>query len=199
VIAGIDVPLGRIEHRIEFRQSQPEVIREIIREPAAAPAPVPAPAPVATPQVRRDSDNDGVPDDVDKCPDTPQGLRVDVSGCAVAHQSMSLPGVNFDFNQVRLTPDAERILDQVVKAYRGQRSMRTEIAGHTDSVGSEVANLKLSQGRAEAVRAYLISKGAYADQIIARGYGKSRLLVNPERNGTDAQRNRRVELNILSP
>jgi OOP family OmpA-OmpF porin len=191
VIAGIDVPLGRIEHRIEFRQSPPEVIREIIREPA--------PAPAATPQVRRDSDNDGVPDEIDKCPDTPKGLRVDVSGCALAQQSMNLPGVNFDFNQARLTPNAERILDQVVKAYLGQRSMRTEIAGHTDTVGSEEANLKLSQRRAEAVRAYLISKGAYADQIIARGYGKSHLLVNPERNDTDSQRNRRVELSILSP
>ncbi len=140
-----------------------------------------------------------MPDEIDRCPDTPRGLRVDESGCAVAHQSISLAGVNFDFNQARLTPNAERILDQVASAYRGQPSMRTEISGHTDTVGGEESNRKLSRERAEAVRRYLISRGAYADQIVARGYGKSRLLIDQERSDADAERNRRVELTILSP
>jgi OOP family OmpA-OmpF porin len=188
VVAGIDVPLGRVEHRVEFRQSPPEIIREVIREPAAAP-----------PQPPRDSDGDGVADDNDKCPNTPHGLRVDSDGCAIAHQSIDLEGVNFNFNDAHLTPEAQRILDSVAKAYLGQPSMRTEISGHTDSIGDFEANMKLSQRRAETVRDYLISRGAHTGQIVARGYGKSRLRVDPERSEVDGERNRRVELSILSP
>jgi OOP family OmpA-OmpF porin len=191
LIAGIDIPLGRVEHHVEFLKSPPEIIREVIREPAAAAAIAPAPI--------RDSDGDGIADEYDRCPDTPRGLRVDVSGCVVTHQSIDLEGVNFNFNDAHLTPQAERILDEVAKAYRGQLTMRTEIAGHTDSIGDVEANLKLSQRRAETVREYLISRGARSEQIIARGYGKSRLRINPERSEADAERNRRVELSILSP
>jgi OmpA-OmpF porin, OOP family len=189
VIAGIDIPLGRVEHRIEFRDSPPQIIREVIREAAPAAAPVPI----------RDADGDGVADEYDRCPDTPHGLRVDVYGCVVAHQSINLEGVNFNFNDAHLTPEAERILDGVAKAYRGQRTMKTEIAGHTDSVGNERANMKLSERRADAVRDYLISHGAHSDQIVRRGYGKTQLRVYPERTEADGERNRRVELSILSP
>ncbi len=193
LLAGVDIPLGSVEHRIEIRHTQAEVIHEVIREPAAPPPPV-----VVAVVPFRDSDGDGVSDDHDLCPDTPRGLKVDATGCALAGQSIALEGVNFRFNDSRLTPEAMRILDRVAKAYRGQPSLQTEIAGHTDSVGNATANMALSQRRAESVREYLVSKGAHSEQVIAHGYGKTRLLVDPERTELDSQRNRRVELNILS-
>jgi OmpA-OmpF porin, OOP family len=196
ILIGVDLPLGRVEHRVEIRHAPAEVIREVIREPA--PPPPPPPVAVVPPPPFRDSDGDGVSDEHDQCPDTPHGLRVDASGCAIAHQSVSLEGVTFRFNDAHLTPEAARVLDRVAKAYRGQPSLQTEIAGHTDSVGNAAANLALSQRRAEAVRDYLILKGAHSEQVTAHGYGKTRLLIDPERTELDGQRNRRVELSILS-
>ena len=186
IMAGIEIPLGSVEHRIEYLPGKVEV-REVIRE-VERPAPPPPPM---------DSDGDGVDDAHDQCPNTPRGLKVDSVGCAIERQTLALHGVTFDFNKARLTLNAQTVLDQVARAFAGQPTLKVEIAGHTDSVGSAAANQKLSQLRAEAVRAYLISVGVRPDQLQARGYGKSELLVNPESGESDRERNRRVELRVL--
>jgi OmpA-OmpF porin, OOP family len=189
IIAGIDIPLGRIEHRIEVRQSEP-VIREIVREREVVRE--------LPPPIVHDSDGDGVPDDQDRCPDTPKGMRVDSHGCAIENQTYHLAGVNFEFDKATLTHDAELVLDRVALAFIGQPTLRAEVAGHTDTVGSQKSNSPLSQARAEQVRAYLIRQGVNPNQLVARGYGQSQLLVDPERSPADAQRNRRVELRTLT-
>jgi OmpA-OmpF porin, OOP family len=180
---GIVLPLGWSQPRaappppatIEIR----EVIKEVVKE-------------VSRPWV--DSDGDGVDDEHDKCPNTPAGARVDASGCVIAEQTFELRGVTFNHNQATLTPNAESVLDAVVPAFVGQPSLSAEVGGHTDSIGSESYNLALSQRRAESVRAYLIAHGARPDQLTARGYGKSELLIDPEEKEGDRERNRRVEL-----
>ena len=156
-----------------------EVVKEVVRE-------------VPRPWV--DSDGDGVDDDHDRCPNTPRGARVDANGCVIAAQTIELRGVTFNLNQATLTPNAETVLDSVVPAFIGQPSLRAEVAGHTDSRGSAAYNQNLSQRRAESVRAYLIAHGARPEQLTARGYGKSELLIDPEKSESDRERNRRVEL-----
>ena len=190
-VIGIDIPLGHIEHRIEVEYlpakaevREVPVERVVVRE-------LPPPPPV-------DSDGDGVDDAHDKCPDTPHGIRVDAQGCAIENQTITLEDVHFEFNRNRITRDAAPVLDRLSLAFISQPTLRAEIAGHTDSVGSEAANLVLSQKRADAVREYLIGRGARPDQLTARGYGKSQLLVSPERNQDDAERNRRVELRVMA-
>jgi OmpA-OmpF porin, OOP family len=189
IMAGIDIPLGRIQHRIEVRQPE-TIIKEIVRErEVVREAPVP---------VMHDADGDGVPDGQDRCPDTPKGMRVDSQGCVIENQTYNLAGVNFDFNKSTLTREAELILERVALAFLGQPSLRAEIAGHTDTVGSQAMNLVLSQKRAESVRDYLIRRGVKPGQLVARGYGATQLLVEPEGSPADAQRNRRVELRTLA-
>jgi OmpA-OmpF porin, OOP family len=144
-----------------------------------------------------DTDGDGVNDGRDRCPDTPSGLRVDASGCVVENQAIELRGVTFEFNQSRLTPNAQTVLDHVARAFTGQASLRVEIAGHTDSVGSPEFNERLSQRRADAVRSYLIFRGASQSQLGARGYGESQLLIDPEKSDDDRERNRRVEFRVV--
>jgi OOP family OmpA-OmpF porin len=190
VLLGLDFPLGRVEHRIEYLPAKVEV-REV---PVVRSVPAP-PTPAVT---LRDSDGDGVDDSHDLCPDTPRGMRVDATGCAVADQVFTLEGVYFAFNDARITRNAALLLDRISLAFLGQPSLRAEIAGHTDSVGSQASNQNLSQRRAAAVRDYLIQRGARPDQLIARGYGKSQLLVDPEHGDADAERNRRVELRVLA-
>ncbi len=110
---------------------------------------------------------------------------------------VNLSDVLFDFNKATLKPGAREKLSKlagILLAYPG--AYRIEIEGHTDAIGSEEYNLKLSQARAESVCDYVKQAGIAADRIVAtRGFGKSKPVAS---NETEAGRqlNRRVELVI---
>ena len=176
--AGLEIPLGRVVHTVQAAPEPVQVVKEVPR-----------------PWV--DSDGDGVDDEHDKCPNTPHGLKVDADGCVIPGQVIVLRGVTFEFNKSRIQPNAAAVLDNIVPAFTGQATLRVEIGGHTDSIGSAAYNQGLSQRRAEAVREYLISKGAKPEQLTAVGYGKSQLLINPEKNADDRELNRRVEFKVV--
>ena len=161
-------------------------------------------------QLIRDSDGDGVPDDRDKCPNTPAGSKVDANGCIILFQPEIVPGapgaparptlilrgVNFEWGRSALTRDSYAVLDQVAGSLVANPEIRIEIAGYTDGTGSAATNLRLSQARADVVRAYMVSKGVAPGRMVARGYGAS----NPIAVNTTAEgraQNRRVELHQL--
>lgn len=104
-----------------------------------------------------------------------------------------LTGVNFDFDKATLRPEDIAIIDRDVASLDKWGNVNIEVAGHTDSRGSDAYNMKLSQRRAEAVRSYLVSKGIASDRLSAKGYGESQPIAD---NATDEGRfqNRRVEL-----
>ncbi len=145
-----------------------------------------------------DSDGDGVPDDRDRCPGTPKGTRVDADGCPVLTTGavIKLTGVEFEFDSATLRPESRTRLDSDAETLLGSPGVRVEIAGHTDSVGSDAYNQTLSQKRAESVREYLLSQGVSSSQLTARGYGESNPAAS---NDTDEGRaeNRRVEMSVL--
>ena len=144
-----------------------------------------------------DEDNDGIPNSRDQCPRTPKGLRVDGTGCVREAQTLLLKDVSFEFNSDQLMAGSTQTLDGIAEGLGGQRELRFEVAGHTDSKGSDSYNLKLSQRRAAAVRAYLISKGMVPSVLFAKGYGES---IPEATNETEEGRavNRRVELKIIN-
>jgi outer membrane protein OmpA-like peptidoglycan-associated protein len=76
-------------------------------------------------------------------------------------------------------------------------SLKIEISGHTDDVGNEQLNLKLSQTRAEAVKSYLVEKGIVAGRLTAKGYGKSKPIA-PNTSDETRKLNRRTEFTVLS-
>jgi len=157
----------------------------------APPAPAPAPAPVAP----ADSDGDGVVDSADRCPGTPRGVAVDSSGCPQQGE-ITLVGVGFETNSDTLTAASRAVLDPVAANLKKYPELQIELQGHTDSVGADKYNLNLSQRRADAVRAYLLSQGVSASQIVARGYGEAQPVAD---NGTAEGRaqNRRVVMKVL--
>ena len=102
-------------------------------------------------------------------------------------------GVNFDFNKSVLRPDSEPVLRTVLQLFTATPSFRAEVGGHTDNIGTPDYNMKLSDARAAAVKAWLVAHSIAADRVTSRGYGDTRPLLP---NDTDANRfkNRRVEL-----
>lgn len=152
----------------------------------------PAGAPVDANGCELDSDGDGVGDSRDECPDTPAGTTVDNRGCTLA-PAYELEGVRFDFDSARLTPDSKASLDDAVKILERHSELQVEIAGHTDSIGSETYNQGLSERRARAVRDYLVAHGIDAGRLTVRGYGETEPVAdNATRVGRAA--NRRVEM-----
>lgn len=179
---GFEIALGRVRETLTVKHvPQATKVIETFKE---------------VPRPFVDSDGDTVIDELDKCPDTPRGLKVDAEGCILAGQLLELRGVTFNLNETKLRPNAQSVLDVIAKGMAGQRSLKVEIAGHTDSQGSAAYNQKLSQGRADAVRSYLIDKGVSAEQLTAVGYGEAQLKIKPERNQDDYLLNRRVEFRV---
>jgi OOP family OmpA-OmpF porin len=148
-----------------------------------------------------DSDGDGVPDGIDQCPNTLPGVKVNSRGCAIP-QIVELRGVHFEFNKATLLLDSKAILDRVALSLQNEPDVKAEIAGHTDSIGSDAYNQKLSEARAQSVVDYLVSKGVPADHLTAKGYGESQpVMPNTKPDGSDdpdgREHNRRTEMRIL--
>jgi len=141
-----------------------------------------------------DGDGDGIVDAQDKCAAV---YAKTADGCpppaAAEPDKLVLEGVNFDNDEAVLRLDAYAILDRVVTSLKSWGEVKVEIAGHTDSVGSDEDNIALSQRRAETVRTYLIGKGIAADRLIAKGYGEAQPVADNE-TAEGRFQNRRVEL-----
>jgi outer membrane protein OmpA-like peptidoglycan-associated protein len=155
------------------------------------PPPPPPPPPV-------DSDGDGVPDNLDKCPGTPPGFKVDADGCIIM-QTIVLHAVNFKTNSDQLTDADKQSIDTatapLLTAMRAQASLHLEVDGHTDSRGSAAYNLKLSDRRATSVKNYLVSKGFDFTHLTSHGYGATKPIASNDTDDGRAQ-NRRVEFVI---
>ena len=111
-------------------------------------------------------------------------------------KTYTLRNVHFDTGKATLRPESFPALNDLVEVLRYKKQMVIEIAGHTDDVGDDAANQRLSQDRAEAVKKYLVSKGIAATRITARGYGESEP-VAPNDSEAGRSQNRRTEVRII--
>jgi len=105
-------------------------------------------------------------------------------------------GVLFDFNSYALKPEAKRVLDEVASYIVNTPYQKVVVEGHTDDVGSEDYNLKLSKQRARSVADYLIAKGVAPNRVEVVGYGESRPKY-PNTTDENRAKNRRVEIKLL--
>lgn len=145
-----------------------------------------------------DRDGDGVVDASDKCPDQP-GVAEE-AGClpkAILKKfSGSVKGINFETGSAKIKKTSFKLLDEAVALFKQYGNLRVEISGHTDDQGPDDMNLKLSQERAEAVRAYLVDKGLDPARFGALGYGETRPVAT-NKTGTGRAQNRRIEFKIM--
>jgi OOP family OmpA-OmpF porin len=102
----------------------------------------------------------------------------------------------FEFNKDVIKPTSYPFLDEVVSVLREEPNWTLKLEGHTDNVGKEDYNLKLSKKRAESVKKYIESKGIMPSRITADGFGSTKPIAD---NTTEEgrEKNRRVEFKII--
>ncbi|KAF1032320.1 MAG: Outer membrane porin F [Pseudomonas sp.] len=157
-----------------------------------------------------DEDGDGVPDSRDKCPGTPKGVQVDANGCppapppvaveevvVVKEETIVIRDVHFEFDSARLTATDKTKLDTVASRLKKEAAnAQLRVSGHTDSVGKDAYNQKLSEKPAHSVVDYLVSQGIPRSSFVSVvGAGKSHPVAD-NKTADGRALNRRVEIQI---
>ena len=148
-----------------------------------------------------DTDGDGVADTDDVCPEL--AGTIDKDGCpesasgVVNRLNEFAKILLFNTAQATFMDSSFDTLDTIVEILKEYPTARFSIEGHTDSVGSESSNMRLSISRANAVRDYLISKGIPDTQIEAKGFGESQP-ISDNKTKTGRALNRRVTVNLIA-
>ena len=151
-----------------------------------------------------DNDKDGIIDEIDKCPNEAETMNnyEDNDGCPDEKPTafelkkdtpIILKGINFESGSARLSSASYAVLDTVFQTLRDHPEIEVEIRGYTDSAGDWVANLKLSQLRANAVKQHMVNRGIERKRLFSIGYGESNPVasnVSPEGRAA----NRRIEI-----
>ncbi|KAB0516754.1 MULTISPECIES: OmpA family protein [Pseudomonas] len=157
-----------------------------------------------------DEDGDGVPDSRDKCPGTPKGVQVDANGCppapppavveevvVVKEETIVIRDVHFQFDSAKLTAADTAKLDTVATRLKQEApGAQLRVSGHTDSVGKEAYNQKLSEKRAHSVVEYLIKSGVPRSSFVSvTGAGESHPVAD-NKTAEGRALNRRTEIQI---
>jgi OOP family OmpA-OmpF porin len=150
--------------------------------------PAPKPAPMAAAPKPMDSDKDGVTDNLDKCPNTPIGATVDARGCWTYAAK-----VLFDINSAEVKSEAYPMLNESVLILKENPNLNVEIDGHADNTGTAAYNITLSEKRAEAIKAFFVSRGIDPQRLTTHGNGFSKPAASNDTKEGRAK-NRRVEL-----
>jgi outer membrane protein OmpA-like peptidoglycan-associated protein len=154
-----------------------------------------------------DNDNDGdrIADTADKCPNEPEDYDgdSDTDGCPDKYKLVVVTAKKIELKQkvyfatakTVILPRSFPLLNEVAKVLLDRPSIHVRIEGHTDSRGSDGYNMRLSQGRANSVRSYLIRRGIGPERMQAIGYGETKPIASNRTRAGRAQ-NRRVEFFI---
>ncbi len=122
-------------------------------------------------------------------------------------KAYALGNIYYEYNKTEFRPDSKLALDQLVVLLKENPAMVVEVASHTDALGDEAYNLKLSQARAESCVNYLLTCGVETNRLVAKGYGESKPIVlcnfanEKETENKEAPcyiANRRTEFKVLS-
>ncbi len=117
------------------------------------------------------------------------------------NETFVIENVYYDFNKAELKIESYPALDEIVRMLNYYPAMMIEIGAHTDNIGSNDYNLKLSEARAKSVVDYLISKQIAPERLQSRGYGETVPIADNRTNGRDnpegRAKNRRTEFKVL--
>ena len=149
-----------------------------------------------------DNDKDGIPDTSDLCPNEPgppeeRGCPKKYSLVSVTQEKIELhQAVFFATAKSTIMPQSFALLNEVADVLKSRSTMQVRVEGHTDSRGKRAANMLLSQGRANAVKTYLVDHGIDASRMVSIGFGPDQP-IETNRTAAGREKNRRVEFVIL--
>jgi OOP family OmpA-OmpF porin len=192
-------------------QPQPQPAPQPVK-PVQEVKPVPKPKPVVI-----DSDHDGVPDNIDKCPNTPAGVKVDKFGCPIDSDGDGVPDyldkcpntpkgvhvdkygcpvtfnfdVQFKCSSAKIEPQYMEEIKKFAEFLKENPAYKVELDGYTDNTGSKTYNIILSQKRAKAVYDALIKLGISKDRLKWVGFGAANPIA-PNDTPEGRAKNRRV-------
>ena len=110
-------------------------------------------------------------------------------------RTIILDDVLFDFDKSNIKPEGAAILDRLVAFMNENKDKKVNLAGHTDNIGTEAYNQRLSERRANSARDYLVKRGVDASRVSSQGFGESKPIAdNKTREGR--AKNRRVEIKV---
>ncbi|MFK7855545.1 MAG: OmpA family protein [Granulosicoccus sp.] len=144
-------------------------------------------------KVPKDSDGDGIVNSRDRCPKSQPRDQVNVDGCRV--YAGVLQGVSFNSGSASLTPDAEQILQTLVRDLAIYPAAKVAVATHTDNSGDKKTYRSLSKKRTIAVLRFLLQQGILKSRLSGKAYGDARPIAS---NDTESGRvkNTRAEVNV---
>jgi OmpA-OmpF porin, OOP family len=146
-----------------------------------------------------DTDGDGVHDGIDACPDQP-GPAAN-KGCPELKKEerdvlvLAMRAVQFETGKATLKPESNKVLDQIAEIMARYPGYKLRISGHTDSVGDDDNNQRLSEERAQSCYLYLVEKGIAPDRASFKGFGET-MPIATNRSSEGRSRNRRVEFDL---
>lgn len=153
-----------------------------------------------------DNDKDGIVDSLDKCPLEAEivNQHLDEDGCPdtlsleeeITRGPIVLKGVTFELGSSTIRKESYIILDEVITSLKEWPEISIEIQGHSDNVGDDRVNLRISKARAKAVWNYFVKKGIGKKRLRSKGYGETSPVADNETEEGRAM-NRRVELHKI--
>ncbi|HLV13583.1 MAG TPA: OmpA family protein [Xanthomarina sp.] len=147
-----------------------------------------------------DRDGDGVADKDDQCPDV-KGTVAN-NGCPEVTEEVKkalnayAKTILFDTGKSTIKAQSAEVLGNIIDILKEYSNAKFSIEGHTDSVGSDALNMKLSKERASSVMNYLITNGVASSRLSSEGYGESRP-IDSNKTAAGRANNRRVEINLV--
>jgi len=200
ITGGISIPLNRFINKPVKRivRKKPIVVQPIV-QPIL---PVLEPIKVVSNDMNEcplkisaaDLDRDGIADEIDQCPATPCNFTVDSYGCPIK----TTLRINFATNSATIDASSFYKINNFSNFLLNNRGSMITIVGHTDSAGSSIDNLSLSQRRANAVVAALVERGVSPARLTAIGKGESMPIASNDTIEGKAM-NRRIEAKISYP
>ncbi len=164
---------------------------------AAEPAPAPAEASAEAPAAAAAPEPEPVPAPVPAAAAAPAPAPAPAAAAAPSAEKVTFEADTFfDFDKFTLKPAGKAKLEDLVSKLAGTDIEVVVATGHTDSVGTEAYNQKLSMRRANAVKAFLVSKGIPADRVFTEGKGESKPVAS-NKTSEGRAKNRRVDVEVV--
>ncbi|WP_299802175.1 OmpA family protein [uncultured Shewanella sp.] len=156
------------------------------------------PAPIVAPVIVADSDNDGVTDDLDQCPNTPSTHKVDANGCTIYQEAEDKFDIEAKFatNSATVQKSSYGDIKELAEYMSQHPNAEVTISGHASNTGKADYNMALSERRAAAVADILINEyGVAPAKVSSKGYGITQPLI--EGSSAEAnEANRRIEAHV---